>query len=175
MIKFKKQKMPIGWHGQKHTVDAYVCKGLMVHKIPQEDGNAKFVWTISHVQTGYCVGLNYPPFRIMKEAKEMCAELLEDNDWLGDDLDEMFKILKVSWQRMYGLKYESRLVSERSSGENLPKREVRIIKCIICGGKPERYALGMDSKDKHGWYGWCLKCFPYDEKTYVVKGEMCRW
>jgi hypothetical protein len=145
----------------------------MVHKIPMAEKNSKFVWTISHVQTGLAV--LWWPERTMKDTKILVSDLMDSNDWLGDDIDELWRLVQITYRRMYGVKYERHRADKRYCQENLPEREEKITKCVICGGKTERYALGMDNNEKYGWNSYCLKCFPYDENTFKVEGAMCRW
>ncbi len=173
MIKFKKQKLPIRWFEGETIVDAYVHKGLMVHKSPATEKNSKFVWAISHVQTGLSVG--FWLHRTMKDAKEVCTDLLDDEDWMGDDIDELWRVLLITWRRMFGVRYVRNCPNKDYYHEAIPRKEIIITECIICKGKTERYALGMDSKGKYGWHCYCLECFPYDEKTMKVEGERCRW
>ncbi|MCP3964732.1 MAG: hypothetical protein GY718_00040 [Lentisphaerae bacterium] len=186
MIKFKKAKMPICWHNEEKEVDAYVYKNLMVHKIPTDE--TKHVWTISHVQTGFCVGMDYPPFRIMKDAKEMVEELTKDDDWyvptvrLGESVafDDgrakiLINILKNAWEKLYGIKYVPNSLVEAYSDDAIPERMSRHTKCVLCGREQSRHALGQDKKGMYGWFGFCLDCFPHDESIKKEKGKMCRW
>ena len=78
----KKCEHNIHWHGEEDKVKGYCEQYLMVHKIPTEE--RKHLWTISHIQTGFGIGLKYPPFDTMKEAKEIVYHLTMNDDWYLD-------------------------------------------------------------------------------------------
>lgn len=183
--------MPIYWHKKEEIIDAYVYKNLMVHKIPTDE--TKHVWTISHVGTGFCVGLDYPPFRIMKEAKEMVEELTKDDDWYVPTVrldwqqsgrtvafdDErakiLLKILRSAWEKLYGIRYVSNDAQAAEQDTAIPERVSKVYKCAKCGGEPQRHALGKNKDNKYGWFSFCLKCEPYDDNIVRTEGSVTRW
>ena len=165
--------MPIKWHDDTVEVDAYVHGALMVHKTPIFEKNAKFVWAISHVQTGLAV--SWWLERTMKEAKALLADMMDGEDWENSDLDELWRIVCITYRRMYGVTWVRYRADKDYAQENLPKSETKIHNCVICEAKTERFALGMDNDEKYGWNCYCLKCFPYDESIEKVEGEMSRW
>ncbi len=114
----KRKWIAVFHKGSVVKVKAYREDYLTIHKIIGTE-ETKYLWTITHVQTGLCVGMEYPPFRTLKEAKEMVLELTKEDNWyikgakfgkvntlpVARILD-LFDIMLSAWELLTGITTE---------------------------------------------------------------------
>jgi hypothetical protein len=137
----------------------------MVHKTIS--GEPKHFWVISHVGTGLAVGYEYPPFRIMKEAKACVSDLLEDDDWSEPKYDIMVRVFKE----------HTGVFSEKNDVvyvKVIPNEPLPQSKCVKCGERSDRLLLS-EFNNGCGWLSWCLKCMPYHSYLVKEEGKLTRW
>jgi hypothetical protein len=169
LVKFKKAKLPIDWHGGKEVVDVYVSGNLMVHKTISNE--PKHFWVISHVGTGLSIGHSHPPFRTMKEAKACVADLLAEDNWFGDNAEKLFDILERVFTKHTGVFSEK---NDVVYVKVIPNEPLPQSKCVECGEDSQRLLLS-EFNNVMGWLSWCLKCMPYHSYLVKEEGKLTRW
>ncbi len=139
-MKFKRKKVNIYWKDKPFEVLGYIAKNLIAHKIPTDE--TKHIWTISHLQTGFGVGLIYPPLSTLKQAKEIICELVKEDDWhiegarFGEDAilpkkrtTDLRNIVVTTWFLKTGIQW----VKPASSSHAKAKKVLRLPMCRKCG------------------------------------------
>ena len=154
---------------KRHRVKGYVEGNLGIHKIPTDGKN--YLYTITHITTGYGIVHTIPPFRTLKETKEFCLKLLKKDSWNIADADwgDISRVPKKRLLKLYSIFDEVarelgwRAIDKKVKDSSTPSEDK--YKCETCGNNSTRVRYMLKPK---GWGIFCLDCQPYDKRIEKI-------